>query len=154
MVDDRIAVEQQAAEPSASSSGSSSSAKAEEPAKPKMSEAELYEKTLEAVMKMRVSEMKKELDLLKVDSRGFFEKGDFAQALARARLDPGEQIQSSEGFSLARQGDLCLAPGSTSAATSPLTVSAHPLHRACTGPWLPSHTYMPCGTDCGSQPWQ
>jgi hypothetical protein len=120
-----------------------------------MSEAELYEKTLEAVMKMRVSEMKKELDLLKVDSRGFFEKGDFAQALARARLDPGEQMESSGGLTLHWQEDLILrlAAASTCAVSS-VPLSCRLPSPSCMYRSMASDTCMVRGTDCGSQPWQ
>lgn len=85
----------QASSSTSSSSSSSSEAKAEEPKKPAPSDEELYEKALADVMKLRVSEMKKELDLLKVDHRGFFEKGEFAQALARARV--GKRAERERG---------------------------------------------------------
>jgi hypothetical protein len=52
-------------------------------------EAARYEKALEEIMKMRVSEMKKELDLLKVAHAGLMEKREFAEALAKARMAPG-----------------------------------------------------------------
>ncbi len=54
-----------------------------------MDEAARYEKALEEIMKMRVSEIKKELDLLKVSHAGLMEKREFAEVLAKARMEPG-----------------------------------------------------------------
>lgn len=48
-----------------------------------------YEKAYKKVMEMRISEIKKELDVLKVSYKGFMEKSDFAQALAKARIEGG-----------------------------------------------------------------
>jgi hypothetical protein len=47
-----------------------------------------YEEVLAEVMKMKVGDMKKELDVWGVSHQGFFEKGEFAQALAQARVNP------------------------------------------------------------------
>ena len=77
--------------PSASASASASAGageKTSEEAKA-VDEAARYEKALEEIMKMRVSEIKQELDLLKVSHKGLFEKREFAEALAKARLAPG-----------------------------------------------------------------
>lgn len=73
--------------PSASASAGAGEKKSEE-AKA-VDEAARYEKALEEIMKMRVSEIKQELDLLKVSHKGLFEKREFAEALAKARLAPG-----------------------------------------------------------------
>ena len=77
--------------PSASASASAGGAgeKKEAAAAKAVDEAARYEKALEEIMKMRVSEIKQELDLLKVSHKGLFEKCEFAEVLAKARLAPG-----------------------------------------------------------------
>ncbi len=64
--------------------------------KPAVDEAARYAQALEEVMKLRVSEIKKELDLLKVPHTGFFEKKEFAEALAKARLNPSTSTSRAD----------------------------------------------------------
>ena len=53
-------------------------------------QAAKFNKAMEEIIKLRISEIKKELDLFKVSHKGFFEKKEFAEALAKARLSSGK----------------------------------------------------------------
>ena len=54
-------------------------------------QATRFAKAMEEIMKLRISEIKKELDLLKVSHKGFFEKKEFAEVLAKARMSSGKK---------------------------------------------------------------
>lgn len=84
---------------SSSSSSSSSSSKKKEDSRPR--EERLAEE-IETCSKMRNSELKKELESLGISTSSFFEKSEFVQALAEARVDGKQKTENYAEYSAAQ----------------------------------------------------